>query len=167
MVLMLLIAPGAWAQARSSAQRMTATPEHDVLARADEPEQGLVEFDCSKCSAMTDLLFVAARETCGNAGCDYYIFRKSQNNSYEYLTTTFMNSGFQFLKTKHHGMNDMLSCFHVDASECSLIRYEFDGTTYQERSREPIASSELYSRMPAPENVAQVYLSKDLKKTSP
>jgi hypothetical protein len=76
-----------------------------------------------------------------------------------------MNSGFQFLKTKHHGMNDMLDCFHVNAGECKLARLEFDGKNYQARDGEAIDSSTLSSRIPAPENVALTYLSKDLEKT--
>ena len=164
MVMALLLAPGVWAQ--QNARRMTDTPERDVLVRASDPEQGLVEFDCSKCSAMTDLLFVAARETCGNAGCEYYIFRKAEGKSYEYLTTTFMSVDFEFLKTKHHGMNDMLLCVHIDAGLCELRRSEFDGNKYQSHAVEEYDHLVENSGAVDSENVVQRYLNKNLKPTT-
>jgi hypothetical protein len=147
--------------------RVTQTPQRDVLARAEYPDQGLVQFDCEKCSAMTDLLFIAARESCGNAGCTYFVFKKKQVGSFEYLTTAFMNPGFVFLKTKHHGMNDMLSCFHINAGECALVRSEFDGKFYRDRARVDIDNSQVDSRMPDRENVTPIYLNKDLQPSAP
>jgi hypothetical protein len=166
LMLLLLTVPARGPQTPSKAPKMTETPEHDVLARAEEPDRGLIEFDCSHCSAMTDLLFVAATENCGNAGCDFYVFKKAQGKSYEFLTKVFLNhGGFQFLKTKHHGLNDILSYSHLSAAEGTLVRDEFDGTNYQERESEVIPSSDFSSRITTPEPVDQICLSKDLKKT--
>jgi hypothetical protein len=166
LMLLLLAVPAVWAQAESKTQQMTDSPQRDVLARAEEPDRGLVEFDCSHCSAMTDLLFVAATEDCGNAGCDFYIFKKAQGKSYLYLTNLFLDcGGFQFLKTKHHGLNDMLSYSHLSAAEGTLLREEFDGKNYQTRESKVIPSSDFSSKISTPEPCAYIYLSRDLKKT--
>jgi hypothetical protein len=165
LVLLLLTVPAAWAQAQSKTQQITDNPQRDVLSRAEEPDRGLVEFDCSHCSAMTDLLFVAATEDCGNAGCNFYVFKKTQGKSYQYLTKIFLNhNGFQFLKTRHHGLNDILFYAHDSAAQGTLVRYEYDGKNYEERESEVISSSDFSSRITTPEPVVQVYLSKDLQR---
>lgn len=165
MMLLLLTVPAAWAQAQLKTQQMTDNPQRDVLSRAEEPDRGLVEFDCSHCSAMTDLLFVAATENCGNAGCDFYIFKKAQGKSYQYLPNLFLDcGGFQFLKTKHHGLNDILSYSHLSAAEGTLVRQEFDGKNYQTRENKVIPGSDFSSRITTPEPCIYIYLSKDLKK---
>jgi hypothetical protein len=126
--------------------------------------EGSWKFDCSHCSAMTDLLFLAATEDCGNAGCDFYVLKKAQGESYQYLTKVFLNhNGFQFLKTKHHGLDDILFYAHVSAAQGTLVRYEFDGKSNQERESEVIPSSDFSSRIATPEDVVQIYLSKDLE----
>jgi hypothetical protein len=78
LVLSLVVGAGAGAQTQPKPQQITDSPQRDVLSRAGEPDQGLVQFDCSRCSAMTDLLFIASRDSCGNAGCNYFIFTRLQ-----------------------------------------------------------------------------------------
>lgn len=140
-------------------------PLRYVLSHADETGEGFVAFDCSRCSAMKDLLFVAATQECGNAGCNFYVFKKTNEASYGYLTNIFLHDGaFQFLKTVHHGMNDILFYHHMSAFEGDLDRYEFDGKDYQEvREGETIPSGEFFSRI-VPETVNQIYFSKDMKR---
>jgi hypothetical protein len=149
---------------RAKAGEITDNPERYALSHAERTDEGIVEFDCSRCSAMTDLLFIAATDECGNAGCHFYVFKKAQGTSYKYLTNVFLDrGGFQFLKTKHHGLNDILFYSHLSAAEGTLGRYEFDGKNYQERTSEVIPSSDFNSRI-TPEPVIQVALSKDLKR---
>ncbi len=140
-------------------------PLRYVLSHADETGEGFVAFDCSRCSAMKDLLFVAATPECGNAGCDFYVFKKTKEASYGYVTNVFLNhGGFQFLKTVHHGMNDILFYHHMSAFEGVLGRYEFDGKDYQLVGEgETIASGDFFSRI-VPETVNQIYFSKDMKR---
>ncbi|MFZ1974512.1 MAG: hypothetical protein WAU89_16830 [Candidatus Acidiferrales bacterium] len=165
LILLLFVVSASGTQAPLKASRMTETPERDVLARAQEPDRGLVEFDCSGCSAMTDLLFVAPTDACGNAGCDFYVFKKAQGRSYLYLTNLFLDcGGFQFLNTKHHGLNDILSYSHLSAAEGTLVREEFDGKNYQTRESKVIPGSDFSSRITTPEPCIYIYLSKDLKK---
>jgi hypothetical protein len=116
----------------------------------------LFQFDCTGCSAMQDLLFVAASQDCGNAGCNFYVFRNLGSSSYEYLTAVFLDHGaFAFLKTKHHGLNDILSYHRWSATDGSLYRLEFDGTNYRE-----IGTPDRRSRF-TPESVNQTSLSPD------
>jgi hypothetical protein len=164
LILLLLTVSVTQDQTPAKAGETTGNPERYVLSHAELPDEGIVEFDCSRCSAMTDLLFVAATEECGNSGCPFYIFKKMQGTSYKYLTNLFLDrGGFQFLKTKHHGLNDILSYSHLSAAEGTLGWYEFDGNNYQERESKVIPSSDFNSRI-TPEPVVQIALSKDLKR---
>lgn len=140
-------------------------PLRYVLSHADETGEGFVAFDCSHCSVMKDLLFVAATQECGNAGCTFYVFKKTKEASYGYLTNIFLHGGaFQFLKTEHHGMNDILFYHHMSAFGGDLGRYEFDGKDYQEVGEgETIPSGEFFSRI-VPETVNQIYFTKDMER---
>jgi hypothetical protein len=151
------------AQKPATAGEKTSDPQRFVLAHAGG-DAGIAQFDCSQCSAMNDLLFIGSRESCGNAGCEYYIFKKTDAKSYTFVTTIFLHRvGFQFLKTKHHGFNDILSYHHMSASEGELAHFEFDGKQYEEGESEIIQSSEFDSRI-KPEKVEEIYFSKDLER---
>lgn len=141
----------------------TDNPQKYVLAHAEFPEQGLAQFDCAHCSAMKDLLFVAATEECGNISCNFYVFRKV-GNSYEYLTNVGASHGsFQFLQTKHHGMNDILNYHHMSAFEGILSKEEFDGKDYRFAGKGKTIKSADFAKYINPEPVEQIYFSKDLK----
>jgi hypothetical protein len=154
--------PGILAAAQTAPKPgdVTDNPQQYVLSRANSPERGLSQFDCSQCSAMKDLLFVAPVETCGNAGCDFYVFRKSPGKSYEYLTEVqLQRGGFQFLETTHNGLNDILIYHHMSAEEGQLLHMEFDGQNYQFAGvSETVESAEYASRI-NPEVVQQLFYS--------
>jgi hypothetical protein len=135
----------------------TGNARQYVLSHSDFPEGGITQFDCSKCSAMTNLIFVAPTKECGNAGCGFFIF-KEQNKSYEFVTIHFLHPGaFQFLKSKHLGMNDLLFYNHMSAMEGTLTTFEFDGKNYQQVGKsEAIKSADLDRRL-KPEPVKPAY----------
>jgi hypothetical protein len=142
----------------------TDNPQKYVLAHSEIPDKGLTQFDCKKCSSMTDLLFVAATSECGNAACDYFAFRK-KGSEYEYITTlSTQANGFQFLKTKHHGMSDILDYHHMSAGQGLLSTLKFDGKNYMSADKGRTISSSEFEKFVKPEPVERIYFSKDLKK---
>jgi len=149
------------AQKPSTAGDITDNPERYVLSHAENgaTRLGLREFDCSGCSAMKNLLFVTPALDCGTAGCNFYVLKKTGEKSYEYLTTVFLaEGGFQFLETKHNGLNDILSYGHASAVEGSLNRYEFDGKDYRVVQSEMIKAADFESHI-SPERVRSTYRS--------
>jgi hypothetical protein len=161
-ILLLLLFRGTPAQTLVKAGEITDNPQRLVLSRTDSPDQGIAQFDCSHCSAMNDLFFVAVASECGNAGCSFYVFQKIDGKSYKYVTNIFLNHGaFQFLKTMHHGRNDIVFYHHMSAFEGELGRYEFDGKDSLEVGEtETIKNSDFKSRI-TPEPVVQIYRSKE------
>lgn len=70
--------------------------------------------------------------TCGNGGCVYYCFQNMSNHKYKFINTIFINrGGFEVLKTKRNGFNDILCYLHSNVSEGTLARYEFNGEEYK------------------------------------
>jgi hypothetical protein len=143
----------------------TNNPQKFVLSHARSPKQGITLFDCAKCTAMSDFLFISPTQECGNAGCPYFLFKKN-GNKFEYVTTIFIAAGgFQFLKSQHHGLNDILSYGHMSAFEGTLVREEFDGKKYRQVGPVETIKSEDFKTKITPEPVKREYLSKDLKPT--
>jgi len=72
---------------------------------------------------------------CGNGGCQYYCFENIEGQKFRFIGLLFIqHGGFEVLKTKHHGFNDILSYSHSSAGSGSLTRYEFDGEQYQAKT---------------------------------
>jgi len=72
---------------------------------------------------------------CGNGGCQYYCFENMGNQKFRSIGSLFIQrGGFEVLKTKHHGFNDILNYSHSSAKSGSLTRYEFDGRQYQAKT---------------------------------
>lgn len=110
--------------------------------------ESLTEFDCTTedCKIfIPNILFIAPKSSCGNAGCEYYIFKytisakKNGSNNlkqYYFVTNFFMHSkGFSFLKSSHNNMNDIEIYLRNGASNGEYITYIFDGKNYKEHSR--------------------------------
>lgn len=69
---------------------------------------------------------------CGNGGCQYYCFENMDNRKFSFVGSLFIQrGGFEVLKAKHHGFNDILNYSHSSAGSGILTRYEFDGQQYQ------------------------------------
>jgi hypothetical protein len=72
---------------------------------------------------------------CGNGGCQYYCFENMDNQKFTFVGSLFIQrGGFEVLKTKHHGFNDILNYSHSSAKSGSLTRYEFNGQQYEVKS---------------------------------
>jgi hypothetical protein len=69
---------------------------------------------------------------CGNGGCQYYCFENMGNQKFRFAGSLFIQrGGFEVLKAKHHGFNDILNYSHSSAGTGTLTRYEFNGQQYQ------------------------------------
>lgn len=142
----------------------TKNPQEYVLSHSEFPEDGIVQFDCAKCSSMTNALFIAATKECGNAGCNLFFFKEKQG-SYEYVTNVFLNhGGFQFLSREHNGYPDILTYHHLSAEEGTLSKMQFDGKQYVKVGDAKKIKGSEFDKYLKPEPVKQVYFSKDLKK---
>jgi hypothetical protein len=82
-ILLLLLFRGTPAQTLVKAGEITDNPQRLVLSHTESPDQGIARFDCSHCSAMNDLFFVAVTSECGNAGCSFYVFQRIDGKSYK------------------------------------------------------------------------------------
>jgi len=72
---------------------------------------------------------------CGNGGCQYYCFENIEGQKFRLIGLLFIQrGGFEVLKAKHHGFNDILNYSHSSAGSGSLTRYEFDGQQYQAKT---------------------------------
>lgn len=142
----------------------TEEPQKYVLDHTEFPEQGLRQFDCSQCAVMKDVVFISPASDCGNAGCNYFLFKK-EGASFIYKTTIFLHaSGFQFLKSSHEGLNDFISYARVSAFEGEIATHVFDGREYKLAGKAQTIKSEDFDKHIKPEPVKQVSYSKDLKK---
>ena len=134
---------------------VVSDPKKHVLARTDNPEQGIRQFECNQCSAMKGVIFIAPNADCGNAGCNYSLYKK-ENGSYKFLTTVFLHPmSFQFLKTSHHGLNDIISYHHLSADEGSIATYVFDGTEYKAMEKARMIKSSDFEKYIKRESVKQ------------
>ena len=142
----------------------TDDPRKYVLLHSETPDSNLSQFDCRRCSSMKDLVFVTTWKGCGTAGCNYFIFKKTRN-SFKFVTRAFLHPGaFEFLKSKHHGLHDVIFYHHMSAEDGTLENMEYDGKNYLVIKSEKIKGTEFGSRIPKPEIVDVVSFSKDLKK---
>lgn len=83
--------------------------------------------------------------TCGTGGCVYYCFLRNLTNSYNFIGTLSIHRlGFEILKTKHFGLNDILSYWHMNAGEGVLSRIEYNGNEYKLKYHTTV-SSELFN----------------------
>ena len=75
--------------------------------------------------------------TCGNAGCNYYLFSDAGRDNHKFLGTIALHRlGFEVLKSSSFGFPDILSYWRGNVATGGLTRYEFDGKMYV-----PIATS--------------------------
>ena len=83
--------------------------------------------------------------TCGTGGCEYHCFLRHSGENYAYIGNLLLNKdGFEILKTKHNGINDILAYWHLSGSEGELIRFEYDGHNFKRKSTIK-GSSELFN----------------------
>jgi hypothetical protein len=101
--------------------------ESFVVSQSGEQVSQSLEIDLNSDGENDKLIGV----TCGNAGCNYYVFIKTGGNSYIHKGSIFLNAmGFEILKTSHRGINDILAYIRSNVNEGALVRYEHDGRTY-------------------------------------
>jgi uncharacterized protein YecT (DUF1311 family) len=72
---------------------------------------------------------------CGNGGCEYHYFMNLGNNKYKYLGVFDLHRmGFEILKAKHNGFNDIWGYWHGGGGIGYLTRYEFNGQEYSKKA---------------------------------
>jgi hypothetical protein len=143
---------------------VTDDPQRFVLSHSEFPEEGLTQFDCHSCSTMKDLLFIAATQECGNAGCGYFIFKKSDVSAYSYVANVFLSpGGFQFLSSSHNGFADIRFYHHMSAFEGTLTSMQFNGANYEAVGAPKTIKSSEFNKYVQPEPVKAVRFSRDLE----
>lgn len=111
--------------------------ESFVVSQSSEVVSHSFEIDLNSDGENDKLIGV----TCGNAGCCYYVFVRTDSKSYSYKGTVHLHSnGFEILRTSHNGMNDLLAYWRLGADGGYIVRYEHDGSIYKETVRANVTS---------------------------
>jgi len=84
---------------------------------------------------------------CGNAGCVNLVFRKIQNQMFEYIThISFHKKAFQLVPNPNSKFSDIYHYWRSNASTGCLILLKYEKDRYQEASKE-CGSSELFYKI--------------------
>jgi hypothetical protein len=111
---------GTWTRAPS------AGVDSDAQVDLEESERGgamVVRIDLDGDGAKESFV----RTACGNGGCEYPIFRGRGGKP---LGSVF-GSAVWVRAAKAHGMPAVRSYSHVESDRGTVMRYEFDGTSYR------------------------------------
>ncbi len=143
---------------------VTDNPQNYVLTHSQNPSKGLTQFDCSTCTSMKDLVFIAPTSECGTNGCFFYVFKPSLK-SYKLETAVFLRTNaFQLLPSKTNGWNDFLFYQTLNSTDGLVVKNQFNGKKYVGIGKaQKIKNAELKKYL-TPEAVTKVYFDKNLKK---